>query len=254
MDLPVADGWFQAEDAGDGVTRLIEAHVDPLIESNAWHVRGRDADLVVDTANGIGALRPRIGSLGDGRPVIAVATHGHFDHVGGLAEFDDRRLHAGDVELAANPMPLRMRREDFVPEVEEMYEYYGLPLPDLLVTALPDADFDLAAWAPPPVVPTRLVDEGDAIDLGDRRFAVLHTPGHTAGSICLFEERTGTLFSGDTIYVDGRLSWDDGAAFVASLERLATLPVQRVHAGHARSFDRAEMLATIGIQVRALQT
>jgi glyoxylase-like metal-dependent hydrolase (beta-lactamase superfamily II) len=253
MDLPVADGWFQAEDAGDGVTRLIETHVDPLIESNVWHVSGRDADLVVDTGNGIGTLRPRIGLFGDGRPVIAVATHGHFDHVGGLAEFDDRRRHAGDVELAAEPMPLRMRREDFVPEVEEMYEYYGLPLPDLLVTALPEADFDLAAWAPPPVVPTKLVAEGDAIDLGDRRFAVFHTPGHTAGSICLFEERTGTLFSGDTIYVDGKLSWDDGAVFVASLRRLATLPVQRVHAGHARSFDRAEMLATIEIQVRALQ-
>jgi glyoxylase-like metal-dependent hydrolase (beta-lactamase superfamily II) len=253
MDLPVADEWFQAGDAGDGVTRLIEAHVDPLIESNVWHVRGRDADLLVDAANGIGALRPRIGSFTDGRPVIAVATHGHFDHVGGLAEFDDRRMHTGDVELAADPMPLRMRREDFARDVEEMYEYYGLPLPDLLVTALPDADFDLAAWAPPPVVPTRLVAEGDVIDLGDRRFAVLHTPGHTAGSICLLEERTGTLFTGDAIYVDGKLSWDDRAAFVASLERLATLPVERVHAGHARSFGRAEMLETIKIHLRALQ-
>ncbi len=250
MNLPLAKEWFRAEDAGGGVTRLVESHIDPLLESNVWHVRGRDADLLVDHANGIGRLRPRIEPLSDGRPVIAVATHGHFDHIGGFEEFEDRRLHAADVDLAAHPMPLRMRREDFVPDVEEMYRYYGFPVPELLITALPEPGFDVAAWASPSATPTRLVAEGDVIDLGDRRFTVVHTPGHTAGSICLFDERTGMLFSGDAIYVDDKLSWDDRPAFLASLERLAELPVTRVHAGHARSFDRDEMMETIREQLR----
>jgi glyoxylase-like metal-dependent hydrolase (beta-lactamase superfamily II) len=253
MDLPVAAEWFLAENAGDGVTRLIEAHIDPLLESNVWHVHGLDADLLVDAANGIGSLAPRVAPLREGRPVIAVATHGHFDHIGGLGEFEDRRMHPDDVALAADPMPMRIRREDFVPDVEEMYAYYGFPVPDLIVAASPHAGFDPAAWTSPSAAPTKLVDEGDRIDLGNRRFTVLHTPGHTAGSICLFDERTGTLFSGDTVYVDGKLSWDDRATFVSSLERLAGLPVGRVHAGHARSFDRAEMLETIQTQLRALR-
>ena len=52
--LPVAERWWRTHDAGDGVTLLVETHITPMLESNVWHVRGRDADLVVDTANGIG--------------------------------------------------------------------------------------------------------------------------------------------------------------------------------------------------------
>ena len=57
---------------------------------------------------------------------------------------------------------------------------------------------------------TSFVDEGDVIDLGDRSFVVLHTPGHTAGSICLWDEANGTIFTGDAIYVDARLGWRTG--------------------------------------------
>ena len=55
---------------------------------------------------------------------------------------------------------------------------------------------------------TRLIDEGDVIDLGDRIFEVLHTPGHSEGEILLWEAFTGILFSGDMIY-DGDLINDD---------------------------------------------
>ena len=55
-ELPVAHPWFQAEDAGGGITRLFEPYVDAMLVSNVWHVPGRDADLLVDSANGIGPL------------------------------------------------------------------------------------------------------------------------------------------------------------------------------------------------------
>lgn len=244
--LPVAERWWRTHDAGDGVTLLVEAHITPMLESNVWHVRGRDADLVVDTANGVGALRPAIERLADGRPVIAVATHGHFDHVGGLAEFDDRRCHEGDAAETRAPFPVRIEREAQPDGVEEMFAYYGFDVPERTIAAMPHEGFDADAWVAPGAEPTSLVADGDVIDLGDRRLEVLHVPGHTPGSIALWEAGTGLLFSGDTVYVQSRLGFDDLEAAALSLRRLARLPVRRVHAGHDRSFDGDELGIVLG--------
>lgn len=252
--LPVAHPWFRAEDAGGGVTRLWEPHIDDLLESNVWHVPGRDADLIVDAANGVGALRPAVEALSGGRAIIAFATHGHFDHVGGLHEFDDRRVHRDDAGMTRSPFALKLRREDFDEETEEMFEYYGYPVPDLIIDALPSADFDVGGWVSPGAEPTMLLGEGDTIDLGDRRFTLIHTPGHTAGSACLFEEKTGTLFSGDAIYVDGRLSWDDPETAATSLRRLVGLDVRTVHAGHARSFSGEELRSVAEAAIRQIES
>ncbi|MEO8292714.1 MAG: MBL fold metallo-hydrolase [Actinomycetota bacterium] len=245
VDLPVAPRWFRQADAGGGVTLFVEAHIDQLLESNVWHVRGRDRDMLVDSANGIGALRPAVTPLVADRPLVAVATHGHFDHTGGLHEFDDRRCHPDDEDDVREPFRLRLRREDFDRDTHEMFAYYGYPVPDLILHALPTPDFDVAAWTTPGADPTAMLVEGDVVDLGDRAFEVLHTPGHTAGSISLWERAGGRLFTGDAIYVDDTLSWDDRDAFLRSLERLRELPVEVVHAGHGRTFGREELRAAI---------
>jgi glyoxylase-like metal-dependent hydrolase (beta-lactamase superfamily II) len=241
MDLPVGHPWFRAEDAGDAVTRLIEPFVDPFLESNVWHVRGRDRDLVVDAGNGVGPLAPAIDALRDARQVVAVVTHAHFDHVGGLVEFADRRCHEADAEMPS-PGPLVLMRRDFPGWLVEDFRHYGSPLPDeIALTALPDPDFDPSAWSTRPAAATAYLAEGDAIDLGDRRFEILHTPGHTPGSICLWEAATGVLFTGDAIYLEGVHGWEEADAFAASLERLRALPARVVHAGHGRSFSGDEL-------------
>lgn len=250
--LPVIHRWFAAEDAGEGVTRLIETHVDPFLESNVWHVRGSERDLVIDAANGIGALRPSIDALGDDRPVIAVVTHAHFDHVGGFHEFEDRRCHAADADMPL-PRGARLLRDDFPDWLIEDYAWYDSPLPDrVALKGLPHEGFDPSSWTTPEAKATSFLGEGDVVDLGDRSFTVVHTPGHTSGSICLWDEESGTLFSGDAIYVDARLGWEDRVAFAASLERLRDLDVRIVHSGHGRSFDGGELHEAIDAARRDL--
>jgi len=215
-----------------------------MLTANVWHVSGDDVDLIVDTANGIGSLMPHVDPLTEGKPVIAFATHGHFDHIGGLHEFDDRRVHAADAEMVRSPWPMRLRREDFPDGMEEEYGYYDVPVPDVAVRAVPFEGFDVAGWTTPATEPTMLLADGDRIDLGGRSLTVLHTAGHTAGSACLFDEASGTVFTGDAIYVDAALSWEDAESMAASLTRLRDLDARIAHAGHERSFDGPELRQT----------
>ncbi len=250
---PVASEWHMVAKLDDGITRLTELHVDPMLESNVWHVRGREADLVVDTANGIGPLRPALAHLTEDRPVVAVVTHGHFDHVGGLREFEDRRGHAEDAEDIRRPFPMRLHVDDYPEGTAEMFAYYGYPVPRMAVSALPSEDFDDEGWVSLGAELTSRVVEGDVIDLGDRQFEVLHVPGHTPGSIALWESATGLLFSGDTMYLGDKLSFDDPPAAMTSLRRLRALPVRRVLPGHSSAFFGDQLREAIDTELQTLE-
>ena len=111
-------------------------------------------------------------------------------------------------------------------------------------SAAPYAGFDWRSYAVKPADPTDTLDEGDAIDLGDRAFRVLHLPGHSPGSIVLWETATQTLFSGDAIY-DGDLidtfAHSDPATYNETMARLKAMDVNVVHAGHNHSFGKVQM-------------
>lgn len=142
-----------------------------------------------------------------------------------------------------------LRIEDYPPE-----ELSGYEPPPSLLTALPRDGFDLGSYAVTPVRPTRVVEEGDEIDLGDRRFEILHLPGHTPGEIGLWEADTRTLFSGDCVYESGvlldELPESDVPTYVRSMIRLRDLPVRIVHGGHDGSFGRERLFDLIDDYVR----
>lgn len=222
--------WFSREILARGITRIWEPHVHPYFRSNIFHVRGRDVDLVIDAGMGLVPLRQAL-NLAPGKPVVAVATHIHVDHVGGLSEFESR---AGHREEAAF--------------FEDMADEHTLAH---LFRALPDAVGrpPHEAWSPQryqirPAPLARILDEGDLIETGDRSFRVLHLPGHSPGSIGLLDEKNGDFLAGDAIY-RGQLIDDlpgsDVQAYRKTMQRLLQIEFNRAHCGHGEAIDQVEL-------------
>ena len=243
--MRIADRWFQIRRVDDDITHIWEPHVDPLIRCNIWHVCGRERDLLVDTGLGIASLHEAAKHLFE-KPVTAVATHAHYDHVGGHHEFAERIIHKAEAaDLAEGSRFAALVSAKLSEALQAVIRESGYPIGEKLVTALPHEGYDLEAYSVAPAPPTRTVDEGDIIDIGSRRFEVLHLPGHSPGSMGLWEADTGTLFSGDAVY-DGplidQLDHSNVTDYLATMRRLRELPVRVVHAGHDPSFGRARLI------------
>ncbi|MFK7942298.1 MAG: MBL fold metallo-hydrolase [Paracoccaceae bacterium] len=209
----------------DGITQITETGVAPWLRCNIWHVRGRDRDLVIDTGLGLDPLKATIMAETD-RPLHAILTHAHFDHSAGLWEFDHRLAHPSEAAIMATP------------DWDNTLYGGGWEVAELVDPARYPG-FDPATYRVRPAPLTGHLDEGDVLDLGDRAFQVLHLPGHSPGSIGLWEIGTRTLFSGDAIY-DGllldNLPGSDPEVLCATLDRIRRLAPKTVHGGHFRSF------------------
>lgn len=225
--------WYEIDDMGDGVTRIAERHALPLHGGQAWLVRGRDRDVLIDACTGIVPLKPLMQEL-SGREPVLVVTHAHYDHMGGAHEFFARFAHGADADTMALGGRAGTLAEGWLGAGSFRQSPWG--------------GFDAAAHEIRPARPTGLLSDGDTIELGDRTLRVIHLPGHAPGLIGLFDEAAGLLFSSDALY-DGPMVIDvpgsDRAAFALSLRRIRELPLKRVHPGHFDSFDAERARAII---------
>lgn len=242
--MKIADTWFNLEKVDDRITLIKEPHVSAFAQCNIWHVKGRDADLLIDAGMGVSSLKSAITQLTD-KPLIAVATHTHFDHIGSIHEFEHRLVHPSESHTLQSPDDFPVLCSCHWPKgMRESIEAQGYNVPDLMLDAYPCEGFDPMAFRIKGSQATQLINEGDTIDLGDIAFEVMHLPGHSPGGIALWNAKTGTLFSGDTLYDGPLLDKIEGANkhdYASSLKRLKTLPVNVVHGGHDPSFDKGRM-------------
>lgn len=237
MHLAIARQWYAIHRLSDRISLIYEQHVDAGLRCNIWHVQGRDSDLLVDSGLGVAPLRDEVARLGD-RPLLAVASHTHFDHIGNHHEFDQRCCHPAEADVLSAPTAANTVWQ----------EYRAMVAGEQAMSALPYPGFDFADYVVLPAPPTRLIDEGDELDLGDRHFRVFHMPGHSPGSLCLYEAATRTLFSGDVLY-DGELLdalyHSNRDQYRETLARLREIPAEVFHCGHYASFGRQRALQLI---------
>jgi glyoxylase-like metal-dependent hydrolase (beta-lactamase superfamily II) len=235
MQIATPESWYQSHALSDGVTWIFEPHIKEYYRCNIWHVRGRDRDLLVDSGMGVVSLREQIPLL-SGRPILAVASHTHFDHIGTHHEFSERAVHPDEADILAHPTRANTVADKYVANND-------------IFTQLPPGNWVPLRYEIPSAAPTMLLPEGSIVDTGDRSFEVFHLPGHSPGSITLYEKASGVLFAGDVVY-DGPLAYDEDNAdemrqYVASMKRLLNLPVRVVHGGHYPSFGQDRMRAII---------
>jgi glyoxylase-like metal-dependent hydrolase (beta-lactamase superfamily II) len=233
MSSTIPENWYETHHVSDDISLITETYVANWLRCNIWHVRGQTHDLIIDTGMGMRSLKKEVSRLNE-KPVICISTHCHFDHIGGAHEFECRLGHQSEQEIHANPTLANTAMTGFIrAETFEALPYEGFSHEDYKVQPAPLTGF---------------LDEGDVLDLGNRHFNLLHLPGHSPGSIALFEEKTGILFSGDTIY-DGDLYdsvyHSDKIQYRESLRRLREMPVNTIHGGHEKSFDKNRMIKII---------
>lgn len=120
------------------------------------------------------------------KPCAIMLTHCHFDHIYGVSRLVEEFAAAEAGAERRLSLPVYMHEgEMFTLECTnpDVCGCYGLPLPDVSFTA--GASF---------------VKDGDVIEVGDLRFEVIETPGHSRGGLCFYERAYGVLFSGDTLF------------------------------------------------------
>lgn len=177
-------------------TDELRRYVVTPLQTNCYAYVSNDECLVVDPG-GSGAQLATV--LDDVRVVCVAATHGHGDHVGGVAALlretgAPYAIHAADAELARH-----------AGEMSEVGRRYDDNAPD----------------------PDRTLAEGDVLHVGTATFTVMETPGHTPGGIVLVGGGTaeGVAFVGDTLFPGshGRtdLKGGDEATIMTSLARMA---------------------------------
>lgn len=205
---------------------------------------GEKAALLIDTGYGFGDLRAVVESL-TSLPYKVINTHCHLDHAGGNYLFDEAiYVHPDEYDV------YEIYQEEQKPLIIQKF------MRDREPEALPwTPDFDLEAYLDFKECEFIEVDDGEWFLLGGRIVTAFYLPGHTSGSVVLFDDQTGTLFSGDDISDSLWIFFDQSVpvkAYGESLSDFDELPIKQVISAHSRQAWPPEIIWELQRGIQAL--
>ncbi|WP_419661055.1 beta-lactamase domain protein [Desulfosarcina variabilis str. Montpellier] len=208
-------------------------------ETHCYLLNGSERSLLIDTGLGIGNIHDEVTKL-TYKPVTAVATHIHWDHIGGHKFFPDFYAHENELNWLSGEFPLTIE------QIKEMVvDRCDLP-----------EGYDVNKYEFFQGEPASVLKDNDIISIGDRFVQVVHTPGHSPGHMCFWEKDRGYLFTGDLVYKDTLFAYfpsTDPEAYLNSLERVSALPVKYVFPAHHTLNIQPEILDRMRDAFRQLQ-
>ncbi|MED2976325.1 MBL fold metallo-hydrolase [Bacillus swezeyi] len=217
----IDDKWFTITDLGGDTFAISEyGHWENV---HSYLLLGREEAFLIDTGLGIASMKKitdRLTSL----PIKVMTTHVHWDHIGSHGEYDFIYVHEAEKEWLTDGikgLPIEQIRRDVSRDITK-------PVPDT---------FSPESYTPYKGEPAGILKDGDIIGSHSRPLVIYHTPGHSPGHICIFDQTAGYLFTGDLLYTGAPVyafyPTTNPLDLVHSLEKISAIKgVRRVFGGH----------------------
>ncbi|GAA0454399.1 MBL fold metallo-hydrolase [Alkalibacillus silvisoli] len=232
--MRLTDPWFTVQTIHKKTYAISEyGHWEKV---HSFLLLGDNEAVLIDTGLGIDDLKRVTNQLTD-LPIKVVTTHVHWDHIGSHGSYQDLLVHELEEDWLVNGikgLPIEQIRYDIARDL----------------TKEPPSSFDPSTYKPFQGKPSQLLHDGDVIDLGGRSLTIYHTPGHSPGHICISDQLTGFLFTGDLLYqgapVYAFFKTTNPSDLVNSLEKIANIPnVTQVFGSHNQLGMNANILKEV---------
>lgn len=200
----LSNPWFEVKQITENTWAIREPYHDEDVLS--FLVKGTEGSILFDTGMGLADIRKILPTVVEPRVLL---THSHWDHIGGISQFSD-------VEILDHPYEAtRLQRGWQADEIVGYTEVsFKIPLP---------INFSPSKFNIPGRSLFSTFKDGEIIEHAGIKVKVIHTPGHTPGSVCFFLEEQGVLITGDTLYPGPEylhLSESNVADYYQSLKKL----------------------------------
>ncbi len=212
--------WFHTEKIDNDTFAISEyKHWE---ETHCYLLLGTKRAVLIDTGLGVANIKSVVDSI-TSLPVLVLTTHVHWDHIGGHQYFDNFAVHEKEVTWISEkyPIPLQMVKDNLTRKPCDFPSF-----------------FNIESYQVFQGMPSFTMSDGDIIELENRSIQVVHTPGHSPGHCCFYEEDRGYLYSGDLIYsgcLDAFYPSTSPIDFMRSVDKIGKLNIKKICPSHHKT-------------------